>query len=73
MVTRFYAGGSISMRGFADRRLSPLLLVPPPPGAPNVAVTVPIGGNGLVDGSFEARYSLTAVTCAWPRSSTSDR
>ena len=59
VVTRFYAGGAISMRGFSDRRLSPLLLVPPAPGAPNVQVTVPIGGNGLIDGSFEARYSLT--------------
>src|SRR6185295_2496758 len=59
VVTRFYAGGSVSMRGFADRRLSPLLLVPPPPSAPNAQVTVPIGGNGLIDGSFEARYSLT--------------
>jgi translocation and assembly module TamA len=59
VVTRFYSGGSISMRGFADRRLSPLLLVPPPPGAPNAEITVPIGGNGLIDGSFEARYSLT--------------
>jgi len=59
VVTRFYAGGAISMRGFSDRRLSPLLLVPPAPGAPNVQVTVPIGGNGLIDGSFEVRYSLT--------------
>jgi translocation and assembly module TamA len=59
VVTRFYAGGSVSMRGFSDRRLSPLLLVPPPPGAPsNAQVTVPIGGNGLIDGSFEARYSI---------------
>jgi translocation and assembly module TamA len=58
VVTRFYAGGSISMRGFSDRRLSPLLLVPPPPANPNVQLTVPIGGNGLIDGSFEARYSL---------------
>jgi translocation and assembly module TamA len=60
VVTRFYAGGSVSMRGFADRRLSPLLLVPPPPGAPTAKITVPIGGNGLIDGSFEARYSITA-------------
>jgi translocation and assembly module TamA len=60
VVTRFYAGGSISMRGFSDRRLSPLLLVPPPPGAPDVQVTVPVGGNGMIDGSFEARYSLTS-------------
>jgi len=59
VVTRFYAGGSVSMRGFAERRLSPLLLVPPPPAAPDAKVTVPIGGNGLIDGSFEARYSLT--------------
>jgi translocation and assembly module TamA len=60
VVTRFYAGGAISMRGFSERRLSPLLLVPPQPGAPNAQVTVPIGGNGLIDGSFEARYSLTS-------------
>jgi translocation and assembly module TamA len=46
------------MRGFSDRRLSPLLLAPAP-GATNVEVTMPIGGNGLIDGSFEARYSLT--------------
>jgi translocation and assembly module TamA len=59
VITRFYAGGAVSMRGFSDRRLSPLLLVPPPPGNPNVQLTVPIGGNGLIDGSFEARYSLT--------------
>ena len=30
------------------------------PAHPNVSVTVPIGGNGLIDGSFEARYSLTS-------------
>jgi translocation and assembly module TamA len=59
VVTRFYAGGAVSMRGFADRRLSPLLQVPPPPGAPNATqITLPIGGNGLIDGSFEARYTL---------------
>jgi len=62
VVTRFYAGGAVSMRGFADRRLSPLLLVPPPPGVnTTVPVTVPIGGNGMIDGSFEARYSLTST------------
>jgi translocation and assembly module TamA len=59
VVTRLYAGGSQSMRGFSDRRLSPLLLVPPPPGAPNATYTVPVGGNGMIDGSFELRYSLT--------------
>ena len=58
VTTRFYAGGSVSMRGFGDRRLSPLLLAPAP-GDPSVQITVPIGGNGLIDGSFEARYSIT--------------
>ena len=67
--TRFYAGGANSMRGFADRRLSPLLQAPAPsnpalcssdPRSPCRFITLPIGGNGLVDGSFEARYSVTA-------------
>jgi translocation and assembly module TamA len=58
VVTRFYAGGAVSMRGFNDRRLSPLLLAPAPSN-PSVQITVPIGGNGMIDGSFEARYSLT--------------
>jgi translocation and assembly module TamA len=60
VVTRFYAGGSVSMRGFADRRLSPLLLAPAPANA-SLTITVPIGGNGLVDGSVEARYSITST------------
>jgi translocation and assembly module TamA len=61
VVTRFFAGGGISMRGFSDRRLSPLLLAPPStaPGATSVPVTLPIGGDGLIEGSFEARYQLT--------------
>jgi translocation and assembly module TamA len=63
VVIRFYGGGANSMRGFSERRLSPLLLAPAP-GAPPVMgqpfyVTVPIGGNGMIDGSFEARYSVT--------------
>jgi translocation and assembly module TamA len=57
VVTRFYAGGSVSMRGFGERRLSPLLLAPAPRD-PNVLITIPIGGNGLIDGSFEARYTV---------------
>jgi translocation and assembly module TamA len=60
VVTRFYAGGAVSMRGFADRRLSPLLEAPAPAN-PSLTITVPIGGNGLVDGSFEARFSLTSA------------
>jgi translocation and assembly module TamA len=59
VVTRFYGGGAMSMRGFNDRRLSPLLLVPAPGAAPGVTLSLPIGGDGMIDGSVEARYSLT--------------
>jgi translocation and assembly module TamA len=59
VVTRFYGGGAMSMRGFNDRRLSPLLLVPAPAAAPGVTLSLPIGGDGMIDGSVEARYSLT--------------
>jgi translocation and assembly module TamA len=61
VVTRFYGGGAVSMRGFNDRRLSPLLLVPPPGAAAGVTLSLPVGGDGMIDGSFEARYSLTEV------------
>jgi translocation and assembly module TamA len=62
VVTRFYTGGAFSMRGFNERRLSPLLLVTPLPTDSNPtpnSYSVPVGGNGLIDGSFELRYELT--------------
>jgi translocation and assembly module TamA len=69
VVIRFYGGGANSMRGFSERRLSPLLEVPVPGTNPPVTCsvtsnaaggceTVPIGGNGMFVGSFEARYSV---------------
>lgn len=61
VVTRFFAGGGVSMRGFSDRRLSPLLLAPPPStqlGTPNL-LTLPIGGNGMVEASIELRWQLS--------------
>jgi translocation and assembly module TamA len=64
VVIRFYGGGANSMRGFSERRLSPLLeapipgTAPPAPGNPQPTETVPIGGNGMFTGSFEARYSV---------------
>jgi translocation and assembly module TamA len=61
VVTRFFAGGGVSMRGFSDRRLSPLLRAPAPAtqlGTP-ITLTLPIGGNGLVEGSVEARVRLS--------------
>ena len=59
VVIRFYGGGANSMRGFSERRLSPLLQVQVP-GTYNqqLTETVPIGGNGMFTGSFEARYSI---------------
>lgn len=59
VVTRFYSGGGNSMRGYGIRRLSPLLLIPGPRGEGGPMVTVPIGGNGVVEGSFEVRTPLT--------------
>jgi translocation and assembly module TamA len=59
VVTRFYGGGANGMRGFSERRLSPLLEQPPQNGNPSV--TVPIGGNGWFDASVEARYSFTST------------
>jgi translocation and assembly module TamA len=62
-VTRFAAGGAMSMRGFSVRRLSPLLLAPGPkstPGQDPPLLTLPIGGNGIIDGSLEARTALTS-------------
>jgi translocation and assembly module TamA len=69
VVIRFYGGGANSMRGFSERRLSPLLEVPVPGTNPPATCsvtssasggceTVPIGGNGMFMGSFEARYSV---------------
>jgi translocation and assembly module TamA len=69
IISRFYAGGAASERGFNYRRLSPLFAagtstVPPHNGlittlgAPD-GITVPIGGNGLAEGSFEIRYNIT--------------
>lgn len=87
ITTRFFSGGS-NMRGFNQRRLSPMAVVrfkddgPLPsnelgrgllglPGEPlcqrdasdqcivgAVGATVPIGGNGLLEASFEFRVAL---------------
>jgi translocation and assembly module TamA len=60
VVTRFYGGGANGMRGFSERRLSPLLEAPVPNTNPIQTETVPIGGNGWFDASLEARYSVVS-------------
>lgn len=55
---RLFAGGGTSMRGFGYRRFSPLLPVFQDPLSDEAAF-VPIGGNGLILGSLEARYGIT--------------
>ncbi len=69
IVSRFYAGGAASERGFNYRRLSPLFAAGTSTTAPHNGfintigapdgITVPIGGNGLAEGSFEIRYNIT--------------
>lgn len=67
IVARFFSGGSY-MRGFNQRRLSPMALASPTNlagqatcqlGEPGCeAVAVPIGGNGLLEASVELRIAL---------------
>ncbi|MFZ5470361.1 MAG: BamA/OMP85 family outer membrane protein, partial [Myxococcota bacterium] len=57
IVSRFFSGGAASMRGFNDRRLSPLLAVPLE-RKPDEGETLPIGGNGVLEASIELRYHL---------------
>jgi translocation and assembly module TamA len=50
IVARFYAGGPQSMRGYGTNRLSPMVL--------QNGDWIPVGGNGLVDGSLELRFDI---------------
>jgi translocation and assembly module TamA len=68
IISRFYSGGS-DMRGFGYQRLSPLLAVQTSENEDETGVTpgigalagdtVPVGGNGMFNGTLELRYSLT--------------
>jgi translocation and assembly module TamA len=51
IVARFMAGGPLSMRGYYNRRLAKMEL--------QSGQFVPVGGNGLADGSAEIRFGLT--------------
>lgn len=59
IVSRFYSGGN-DMRGFNTRRLAPQV-VQARPGSTTEGYTVPVGGNGLFEASFEVRYNVTGA------------
>ncbi|HEY6101222.1 MAG TPA: BamA/TamA family outer membrane protein [Anaeromyxobacter sp.] len=50
IVARFMGGGALSMRGYYTSRLSPMVL--------QRGQWVPVGGNGLADGSLELRFDI---------------
>lgn len=52
VVRRFFAGGPDSNRGYAVRRMGPMVVA-------EDGGTVPIGGDYLVESSLEARFHLT--------------
>lgn len=59
IVARFASGGN-EMRGFGTRRLAPQQVVARSNGESDFeGEPVPIGGNGLFEGSLEARYRFT--------------
>lgn len=63
ILSRFFSGGS-GMRGFATRRLSPLLAIArsgatvDPATGKTPAETLPIGGKGLLEASLEVRWNV---------------
>jgi translocation and assembly module TamA len=50
IVARFEAGGALSMRGYYTGRLAPMVR--------QHGQWVPVGGNGIADGSLELRYEI---------------
>jgi translocation and assembly module TamA len=51
IVARFEAGGALSMRGYYTGRLAPMVLN-------QKGQWVPVGGNGIADGSLELRFEI---------------
>jgi translocation and assembly module TamA len=66
IITRYFSGGGNAMRGFSARRLSPHYAVPFNGIEPitqdgelfQPADVVPVGGQGLWEGSLEARWNV---------------
>ncbi len=70
VTERFFSGGSVSQRGFGERKLSPYVSGQiPDPNDPNpdlemrkkIPVRAPYGGAGLLETSIEARVPITKI------------
>ncbi len=61
IVVRFLGGGPSSMRGYYTRRFGPMLDAIQSVDASGNAIhtLVPIGGDGLLDGTLELRHGIT--------------
>ncbi|HCF56624.1 MAG TPA: hypothetical protein DFS52_01340 [Myxococcales bacterium] len=60
VLTRFFLGGSSSQRGFGTRQLSPRVVGALPEDGVLPDDAMPVGGNGMLSGSLEARFRLPA-------------
>jgi translocation and assembly module TamA len=58
VLTRFHLGGGATQRGFGNRGLSPR--ASPADGAAPTDELDPVGGNGMISGNLEMRWSLPA-------------
>jgi translocation and assembly module TamA len=59
IVARFISGGANSMRGYYTGRFSPMQLFNVGTTDNPVNAYLPVGGNGLLEGSIELRYPLS--------------
>ncbi len=60
IVAKFTSGGPNLMRGYYTRMLSPLIYYNPCAiQAGNCPTYLPVGGNGLIDGSAELRFPIS--------------
>ncbi len=57
VTERFFSGGSVSQRGFSERKLSPSVMGE----VKGSERSVPYGGGGLIETGVEARIPLTTI------------
>ncbi len=59
IVAKFTSGGPNLMRGYYTRSLSPMIYYDPCAPKGSCPKYLPVGGNGLVDGSAELRFPIS--------------